>query len=281
LLIATPRVLLIAAVSLASVAQSAFATPASEPDAAIPASTRPEKIRELVSDLGYGADFKHVDAAVPYLTANVAPNDPTWTETNPRWRSVSALIGQNLRADAEAQFSESESAIVENAVRAMSDGVVREDLDAALTFFRSATGRRFLDFQRSLMDLSIEVNLTRDTTASSPSVEGLDRRKRVLGLWFPIVFLRVMYGPETAERALDSAYRSFSRPRGRELDDLERRYAEELPQFEQFVQSVSFRRIINAEMATEHVMPEPDLAAFFAAEAKQHGAEWKAAARGS
>jgi len=88
-------------------------------------------------------DIKHVDAAVPYLTANTSPNDSSWNSTNPRWRPVSALIGRTLRADAEAQFSEAEAAIVENAVRAMSDGVVREDLDAALAFFRSPAGTGF------------------------------------------------------------------------------------------------------------------------------------------
>ena len=275
------RVLIIAAAWLGSSSQTALASPPSPPDSsAIASSTRPQKIREVVADLGYGADIQHVDAAIPYLTANVAPDDPTWNSSHPRWRSVGALIGQNLRTDAQTQFSESEAAIVENAVHAMSAGVVRDDLDAALTFFRSPTGRRFLDLQHSLMDLSVEVNLDRDTGASSPSVENLDTRKRVLGLWLPIVFLRVMYGPSTADRATDTAYRSFSRPRGPELDSLAQRYAEELPQFEQFLQSESFRRIIDAEKATEHVMPEPDLATFFAAEAKQHAAEWRAASRG-
>jgi hypothetical protein len=273
--------LILAAASLGSFAQAALARVASEPDSpAIASSTRPQKIRELVADLGYGADIKHVDAAIPTLTANVASDDPAWNSANPRWRSVSALIGQNLRADAEAQFSESEAAIVENAVRAMSDGVVREDLDAALAFFHSPTGRRFLDLQHALMDLSVEVNLERDTAASSPSVENLDTRKRVLGFWFPILFIRVMYGPGTADRAVDTAYRSFSRPRGPELDALAQRYAEDFPQFEQFLQSASFRRIIEAEKTTERVMPEPDLATFFTAEAKQHASEWRAASRG-
>jgi hypothetical protein len=271
-----------AAACLGPFAQAALAGLPSEPDptSAIGSSTRPQKIRELVADLGYGADIKHVDAAVPYLTANASPNDPTWNSTHPRWRSVSALIGRNLRADAEAQFSEAESAIVESAVRAMSDGVVHEDLDAALAFFRSPTGHRFLELQRSLSDLSIEINLERETVVGSPSVENLDARKRVLGLWLPIVFIRVMYGTETADRAMEAPYQSFSRLRGRELDALARQYAEDMPQSEQFLQSASFRRIVDAQKAAEHKTREPDLASFFTAEAKQHAAEWQAAARG-
>ena len=276
-----PLRLMIVAACLGPFAQSALAGLPSEPDSApaISSSTRPQKIRELVADLGYGGDIKHVDAAVPYLTANTSPNDSSWNSTNPRWRPVSALIGRTLRADAEAQFSEAEAAIVENAVRAMSDGVVREDLDAALAFFRSPAGHRFLEMQRSLSDLSIEVNLERQTVVGNPSVENLDARKRVLGLWLPLVFIRVMYGPETADRAMDAPYQSFSRLRGRELDVLARQYAEDLPQFEQFFQSASFRRIVDAQKAAEHKTPEPDLAAFFTAEAKQHAAEWQAAAR--
>jgi hypothetical protein len=100
-------------------------------------------------------------------------------------------------------------------------------------------------------------------------------------LWLPIVFIRVMYGPETADRAMDAPYQSFSRLRGRELDALARQYGGDLPQFEQFLQSASFRRIVDAQRAAEHKAREPDFAAFFAAEAKQHAAEWQAAARGS
>jgi hypothetical protein len=271
----------VAAACLGSFAHGALAAQPADSDAVpVAASSRPQKIQELVADLGYGTDFKHVDAAIPYLTQNVAPNDPNWNSTHPRWKSVSAVIGRNLRADSESQFAESEAAIVENAVRAMSDGVVRDDLDAALTFFRSPAGRRFLDLQHSLTDLSIQVNLEMHTLVSTPSVENLDERKRVLGLWLPSVFIRVMYGPETGERALTSVYQSFSLLRGPELDALARRYAADLPQYEQFVLSGSLRRIINAEKSTEHKAQEPDLATFFAAEAKQHAAEWQAAYRG-
>jgi hypothetical protein len=94
------------------------------------------------------------------------------------------------------------------------------------------------------------------------------------------VFIRVMYGPEMADRAMEAPYQSFSRLRGPQLDTVARQYAEDLPQFEQFLQSASFRRIVNAEKAAEHKTPEPDFAAFFAAEAKQHASEWQAASRG-
>jgi hypothetical protein len=276
-----PVGLVVAALGLGSLTQAAFATMPSDSVApAAASSTRPQKIRELVADLGYGADIRHVDAAIPYLTQNVAPNDPNWNSAHPRWRSVSGLVGRNLRADADAQFSESEAAIVENAVRAMSDGVVREDLDAALAFFRSPTGRRFLDLQQSLFDLSIQVSLERETVVGTPSVENLDARKRVLGVWLPLVFIRVMAGPEAADRAMDGPYQSFSRLRAAQLDSVARQYAEDLPQFEQFLQSASFRRILNAENAAEHKAPEPDFTAFFAAEAKKHASEWQAAYRG-
>jgi hypothetical protein len=277
----TARLVLMAAAAWLGLSNhsSLAGVPSEAAPASIASSNRPQKIRELVEDLGYGADIQHVDAAIPYLTAQVAPNDPAWNSSNPRWRSVSALIGQNLRADAQTQFSESEAAIVDNAVRAMSDGVVREDLDASLAFFGSPTGRRYLDLQHALMDLSVEVNLQRDASASIPSVENLDTRKRVLGFWLPIVFIHAMYGPGPADRALDSAYRSFSRPRGPQLDALAQRYAEDFPQFEQFLNSASFRRIVEAEKATEHVMPEPDLVTFFTAEAKQHASEWRAASQ--
>lgn len=242
--------------------------------------TRPQKIEELVGYLGYGGDIKHTDAAIPYLAANVAPSDTSWNKTHRRWQTVSALIGHDLRDDAQEAFAETEAAIVQSAERALSDGVVSEDLDAALAFFRSTTGRRFLELQNSLIDLSIEIGLEHDTGARV-SVENFDARRHVLELWLPIVFLRSIYGPQTADRAVDAAYQKYSRLRGPELDALAQRYAEDLPLFEKFTQAASFGRIINAAKETGQGLSAPNLSAFFAAEAKRHASDWHAAYLGS
>jgi len=242
--------------------------------------TRPQQIEELIAYLGYGGETKHIDVAIPYLAANVAPSDPTWNKTHPRWRAVSALVGRNLHDDAQEAFAEPEAAIVRNAVRAMSDGVVREDLEGALAFFRSRTGRHFLELQNSLIDLSIEVSLEKDTEAGV-TVENLDARKRVLDLWLPIVFIRAIYGPQSADRTIDAAYQKYSRLRGPQLDALAQRFAEDLPEFEKFAQSASFGRIIEAERRAEEQTPAPNLPAFFAAEAKRHASDWHAAYLGS
>jgi len=238
--------------------------------------TRPQKIEELVGYLGYGGDIKHTDVAIPYLAANVAPSDTSWNKTHRRWQTVSALIGRDLRDDAQEAFAESEAAIVQSAKRALSDGVVSEDLDAALAFFRSTTGRRFLELQNSLIDLSIEVGLEQDIGAEV-SVENLDARRHVLELWLPILFLRSIYGPQTADRAVDAAYQKYSRLRGPQLDALAQRYAEDLPSFAKFAGSVSFGRIIDAAKETGQGLSAPNLLAFFAAEAKRHASDWHAA----
>lgn len=241
--------------------------------------TRAEKIEELAGDLGYGGDIKHTDAAVPYLAAQVAPGDSTWNEKHSHWRAVSALIGRDLRDDAQAAFAETEGAIVENATHALSDGVVTEDLDAALAFFRSAIGHRFLALQDALIDLSIEVGLEHDSGAGV-TVENFDARRRVLQLWLPIVFVRALYGPETADRTLEVSFQKYSRLRGPQLDALAQRYGEDLPLFEQFIGSSSLRRIITAAKEARNGPPPADLSAFFAAEARRHALEWQAAVRG-
>ena len=238
--------------------------------------TPPQKIEELVGYLGYGGDIKHTDAAIPYLAAHVAPSDTSWNKTHRRWQTVSALIGRDLRDDAQEAFAESEAAIVRSAERALSDGVVSADLDAALAFFRSTTGRRFLELQNSLIDLSIEVGLEQDTGAEV-SVENLDARRHVLEMWLPVVFVRSIYGPQTAERAVDAAYPKYSRLRGPQLDALAQRYAEDLPLFAKFIGSDSFGRIIRAATETGQALPAPNLSAFFAAETKRHASEWHAA----
>jgi hypothetical protein len=275
---ATCVAVVVAAALLGSPAYPADTNPptGANPVAAEQRLTRPQKIEELVGYLGYGGDLKHTDAAIPYLAANVAPGDASWNKTHRRWQTVSALIGRDLREDAQEAFAESEAAIVHSAERALTDGVVSEDLDAALGFFRSATGRRFLELQNSLIDLSLEVSLEQDTGAEV-SVENFDARRRVLELWLPVVFLHSIYGPQAADRAVDAAYQKYSRLRGPQLDALAQRYAADLPLFENFTRSVSFGRIIGAAKETGQGLSAPNLSAFFAAEAKRHASDWHAA----
>jgi hypothetical protein len=155
--------------------------------------------------------------------------------------------------------------------------VVGEDLDAGLAFFRSEPGRRFQALQDAMTDLSIGISLEKDADASGVSVENLDVRKRILESWLPIVFIRAVYQAQTVERSIDAVYAKFSKLRGRELDALAQTYAGELPQFEAFIHSASFGRIIDAERLADKSTPVPNLAEFFAAEAARHGAEWRAA----
>jgi len=239
--------------------------------------TRAQKIAELTADLGYGADIKHVDAAIPYLAKNVAPADPTWNSTHRRWAAVCAMIKSNLRDDAEQAFAEAEASIVENAEHALNDGAVGGDLDGALAFFRSNPGRHYLELQNVLTDMSIGISLDSDADATGVSVENLDARKRLLELWLPVIFIRAIYPPQIADRSIEASYEKFSQLRGAQLDALAQRYADELPQFEAFIQTASFGRIINAEKLAGKATPAPNLSDFFAAEARRHASEWHAA----
>ena len=271
-----------AAHSAATSAPPAGATPPAEASAAAaPRLTRVQKIEELVGYLGYKSDAQHIDVAIPYLAADVAATDPAWNHTHPRWSAVSALIRRNLHADAQEALVDPEAAVARSAQQALMDGVVGEDLDAALAFFRSTTGRHFLELQDALIDLGIEVGLEQDTQAARPSVENFDARRRVLEMWLPIVFMRAMYGPNFADRAIDSAYQKYSRLRGAQLDALAERFAADLPQFEQFTRSASFHRIMDAQKEAGRQTPAPNLATFFATEAKRHASEWHAAYQGT
>jgi len=99
--------------------------------------------------------------------------------------------------------------------------------------------RRYLDLQHALMDLSVEVNLQRDASASIPSVENLDTRKRVLGFWLPIVFIHAMYGPGRPI-ALWTRRIDHSAGRGAAARCPGATLCEDFPQFEQFLNSASF-----------------------------------------
>jgi hypothetical protein len=187
------------------------------------------------------------------------------------------MIKSNLRDDAEQAFAETEASIVENAEHALNDGAVGGDLDGALAFFRSNPGRDYLELQNVLTDMSIGISLDSDADATGVSVENLDARKRLLELWLPIVFIRAIYPPQIADRSIEASYEKFSKLRGAQLDALAQRYADELPQFEAFIQTASFGRIINAEKLAGQATPPPNLSDFFAAEARRHASEWHAA----
>jgi len=249
-----------------------FADPASVP------RTRPQKIAELTADLGYGEDLKHVDAAVPYLAKNAVTGDSTWSPAHPRWAAACALIRQNLRDDAQAAFGETEAAIVDHAQHALDDSVDTADLDAVLAFFRSPPGRRYLELQSALTDMSIEIGLDDEPAPGPNIVENLDERRHVVQQWLPIVFLRVMYQDPSAELTLNSVYERFARKRGPQLDALAKRYASEIAKFDAFTDSESFAKVLNAEKHAAKDLPSPNLAAFFSAEATKHALAWRAAA---
>jgi len=239
--------------------------------------TRSQKIAELTADLGYGDDLKHLDAAIALLAADVAPGDPEWNPTHPRWPAVRGVIKTDLHDDADRIFGETEVAIREGALQALEVGVVGDDLDFALAFFRSGTGGHFRDLQFALTDLSIQISLERQTAASGDAVDNLDVRRRIVELWLPIVFIRSVYPPQTAERTIDTAYEQFSKLRGPQVDALAKRFADDLPQFTNFVHSASFGRIIEAEKLASQRAPAPNLTAFLTAEERRHAAAWHAA----
>jgi exonuclease III len=237
----------------------------------------PQKVAEVAADLGYGSELKHIAAAVPYLAKNVLPNDSTWNSTNARWPAVCTLIRQNLRDDAQEAFSGTEAAIVEKAEHVLNDAVSDAQIDATLAFFKSAPGRHFLELQESMTEMSVEVGLDGDPGTGNV-VDNLDSRKRVLQLWLPVVFIHVMYPPSSADWAVDTVYQQFAKKRGQQLDALAQRYADELAQFEAFVKSDNFNKIIDAEKQTGQDTPSPNLATFFSDEARKRAAQWHAAA---
>jgi hypothetical protein len=242
------------------------------------AHARVRKIAELTADLGYGTEFKHVDAAIPYLAELAGQNDPAWKPSHPRWNDVCAEIGQNLHDDAQQAFAENEQTIVQGAERAFNENLSGEDLDAALAFFRSPLGRRFLELQDALMDISIEATLAKDTGPTTPPSDVIDARKRVLDLWLPIIFIRAAYPAQSADQAINRALDNISSLRGPKLDATARRFADDLSPFESFIKSPTLGKIAEAKKnAAGQATPAPDLSAFFSAEAKKHGAEWRAA----
>jgi len=257
----------------------AHAAPPSDTHAASPSEShaRTKKIAELTTDLGYGGEFNHVDAAIPYLAALAGPGDPTWKPGHPRWNEVCATIGQTLRDDAQMTFAENERSIVQGAERSLDATLSDGNLEASLAFFRSPVGHRFLELQNALVDVSIEATLAKDTSAPSMPPDAGDARRRMLDVWLPIVFIRAFYPPQSADQVVNEVLQRFSTLRGARMDALAKRHAEDMPQYETYLKSPAFVAIIEAQRGADQHTPAPDLSAFFVAEGKKHGQEWRAA----
>jgi hypothetical protein len=272
------RAVAVTAALLAAAMAGRAAAPVTADPPAGARQTRPQKIAELTADLGYGGDLMHVDAAIPYLAKAAVPDDPAWNPGNPQWPAVCALIGRNLHADATDMFAESEAVIAAGARHALEASVNDETLDDALAFFRSTMGSAYRELQNSLAELTFDPGVGSTTSTDEPAAEQVDARKRLLRVWLPMAFLRVIYPTQSADRVETATYDRLSDRHGPQLDALAQRYAAALPQFETFIKSTAFGAIIAAEMRAGQTTPPPNLPAFFAAESKKHAAEWRAAA---
>jgi hypothetical protein len=241
-------------------------------------SNRQQDITELRSDFQVGLDAQHVDMAIKYMAKAIAPDDPAWNEKNPRWATVSALVGKHLHEDATVAFA-GESAIAQSWEHAIGLSLSNNDIDTLLAFFRSDLGRRYLELQNAIDDLVIEERFRVATNGvGTASAAAAALRRRVLDLWMSVIMIRGTMAPHASATIVAMIYTSFDKHGlGPELELLSRRFSADLDGFEIFAKSAAVSAVLDTVRRMPNDSNASNTAEFFSSELKRHGQEWQAA----
>ncbi len=252
---------------------------------------REVKVTELRRDLRLGLHPELFDAFIPAFAKGVAPKDPTWNPTHPRWASVCALIAKDLHEDTMSAPPQDLVSWSASWNHALDEAVPEVDLDQLLTFLRSRSGQRYREFERLLQGLASQVimqgigdgsNTVEDLRASSAAPWMVAARKRLLDVEVPVARIRLNF-EALPNVSVVTSYEALLRFRGPELDSLVSEFLSDLSEFEAFVRSPAMRKVIDARKletssykAKKNRLPGLD---FLGAEQAKHAPEWLAVYR--
>jgi hypothetical protein len=275
------------------------------PDSTVGVSKEVIALREAVPAM---SDGKSVNAAVDFLAPLqmrvIGGNDSTWKRNNPNWMPVLTLIRKDLKKDLQPVLVAQASDGVARWNRELSAHLTPAQIDELLAFYRSATGRRYVTFQKHLIaiqeDGSSEIMTTfasggRDphrVAESEPSPAQLDAREKLIALsWVnqfePMLGTSVSpsdgVNPGADKEISDMMVNIVAKRCGRELDALLVQYQRDLPAFSTFQESPVAKALLNVygdvakDAGTEPAKPGSDVKAALDQSIAKHTAAWKAA----
>ncbi|MFL9958364.1 hypothetical protein PQR21_00530 [Paraburkholderia nemoris] len=200
----------------------------------------------------------NVSDCVARNTRNVDPGNPAWNAGDPRWATISGVIGR----DCIAQHKRLTNEIVPAVNSAMHDALARgyatrlskADADALIRYYRSDEGRHFLDFQ---LRVSRAIGLGVGQTFASHAASSVDKPAAdVMKARMALLQLSRLFATQivTSEDDRAAGHDTSGAPaiaimavavattQGEALDEIRHAYSDDLPGFATFVASPEEKR---------------------------------------
>lgn len=235
-------------------------------------SVKAAKVQKIVDAMSFsiqpggisltGSDLSQLDTTLgPTAESYAAELDPAnkvWNRTHPKWLKVVESIKGDVRSSMLAKISELATRTMATIRDEFSSRVTESDLNAALAFFESPEGKRYLAFERALdvivsdgmKSLMLMVAQNRKINPpKTPSEAALKERTRLLGLSNFYLITQAQFEQAKAARRDTSGFAAAGFMMGmiaslkdEALDGLSRTFSEDLGRFEEFQQSPDGKR---------------------------------------
>ncbi len=200
--------------------------------------------------IGASAD---VSDCVARNIRNVDPGNPAWNTADPRWATISDVIGRDCIAQHDRTFKKivpaMSSALHDSLARSYATRLSKADADALIRYYSSDEGRRFLDFQvrvsRTIgLGIGRAFGVGAARSAGKPAAEVMKVRMDLLQL--SRLFATQIVTSEddrgagrdtTGTAAIAIMAVAVATAQGDSLDNIRHAYSADLPGFATFVAS--------------------------------------------
>jgi ankyrin repeat protein len=272
------------------------------PTASAPGVVSPEvlALARIVRGLGGEDQRQSFDIFAALRMRMIAPDDPGWNRSNPRWMALFNTVKQDLQRDLEPALQASGTKALGDLAAALESHLAAGEVGQLLAFYRSDKGQRYSAFQQRVGAIQAQgisqltVGLVGagaiPSARDAPSKERLDARRRVLGdSWISLMVPDALSslpgrGAQMSDPKsfLSSMSDVIAKTHGPELDALEQEYASDLSQFEAFHQSPAARSLLSAmRAAMQQAAARPQSSDPFKVALErsiaQHAPSWRAA----
>jgi hypothetical protein len=262
-------------------------------------------LREAVPGLNDAADVNSVvDILAPMQMLVIGGSDPTWKRDNPNWLPVLNAVRADLKNDLAPALDAQVSNNASRWNRALETHLSAAQIDELLHFYRSDTGRRYLAFQKRLIDIQVDGSSSfvaglasggmdlKQARESPPTAAQIETRKNIVQLsWLSRVTPAVGVGGSPSHGTNASGDKAINdmmidvlvKTRGRALDVLDHEYHRDLVAFATFQDSPSARALISVygavakEAAGESPDTELDFSTVLRHSVELHTPTWRAA----
>jgi formylglycine-generating enzyme required for sulfatase activity/ankyrin repeat protein len=217
------------------------------------------------------------------------PTNPNWSESNPKWPAMQALVEKDLFAELSSAPSPAAQNIETLLVHAYAAKMSDTDLNQLSTFLKTPQGARYAAFQIQLDEIyvagvkSLQANQPRPGGTATDAVQ--KQRLQLLVLTNSTMIAQAQYDAAKRDNtdisgfgALPFLIEAVATFKGSELDALATRYAADIPAFTSFNQSVTAKNHF-AAMAVAQAATVPLLSAEIERAVKSleanHMAQWQ------